>query len=182
MSNPSVNLAYAGKSYVSISGSAQFIDDLERKKEYWNPVFDKLLNTTYDDPNVILIKVTAETAEYWESGNAMKNVKNFAKKLTGNETQKDKKPELFIPSSKGMVLAKSRLDFRSFERMVFIFFLDTVFSEFSSENYPFWADFSLGINPDFKNVSNEQVILSVIFEFGQAPSKRSLDRQNLKII
>lgn len=36
-----------------------------------------------------------------------------------------------------MVLAKSRLDFRSFERMVFIFFLDTVFSEFSSENYPF---------------------------------------------
>jgi hypothetical protein len=91
-------------------------------------------------------------------------------------------PELFIPSSKGMVLAKNRLDFRSFERMVFIFFLDTVFSEFSSENYPFWADFSLGINPNFKNVSNEQVILSVIFEFGQAPSKRSLDRQNLKII
>lgn len=91
LSNPSVNLAYAGKSYVSISGTAQFIEDLDRKKEYWNPVFDKLLNTTYDDPNVILIKVTAETAEYWESGNAMKTVKNFAKKLTGNETQKDKK-------------------------------------------------------------------------------------------
>lgn len=91
LQNPSVNVAYAGKSYVSISGSAQFIDDLERKKEYWNPVFDKLLNTTYDDPNVILIKVTAETAEYWESGNMTKTVKNFAKKLTGNEDEGDKK-------------------------------------------------------------------------------------------
>ncbi|MCM3611843.1 pyridoxamine 5'-phosphate oxidase family protein [Planococcus sp. MERTA32b] len=91
LENPAVNVAYAGKSYVSISGSAQFIDDLERKKEYWNPIFDKMLNTTYDDPNVILIKVTAETAEYWESGNTMKTVKNFAKKLTGNEDEGDKK-------------------------------------------------------------------------------------------
>lgn len=89
--NPAVNVAYAGKSYVSISGSAQFIDDLERKKEYWNPVFDKMLNTTYDDPNVILIKVTAETAVYWESGNMAKTVKNFAKKLTGNDDEGDKK-------------------------------------------------------------------------------------------
>lgn len=91
LNNPSVNLAYAGKSYVSISGKAQFIDDLERKKEYWNSVLEKVLNTTYDDPNVILIKVTAETAEYWESGNTMKTVKNFAKKLTGNEDEGDKK-------------------------------------------------------------------------------------------
>ncbi len=91
LNNPSVNLAYAGKSYVSISGKAQFIDDLERKKEYWNPVLEKVLNTSYDDPNVILIKVTAETAEYWESGNTMKTVKNFAKKLTGNEDEGDKK-------------------------------------------------------------------------------------------
>lgn len=91
LQNPSVNVAYAGKSYVSISGSAQFIDDLERKKEYWNPVLEKVLNTTYDDPNVILIKVTADTAEYWESGNMTKTVKNFAKKLTGNEDEGDKK-------------------------------------------------------------------------------------------
>ncbi|RNF38955.1 pyridoxamine 5'-phosphate oxidase family protein, partial [Planococcus salinus] len=91
LENPAVNLAYAGDSYVSISGTAQFIEDLDRKKEYWNPVFDKLLNTTYDDPNVILIKVEADTAEYWQSGSTMKTVKNFAKKLTGNESKKDEK-------------------------------------------------------------------------------------------
>lgn len=89
LANPSVNLAYAGKSYVSISGTAEFSEDLERKKEYWNPVFDKLLETTYDDPNVVLIKVTADTAEYWESGNKLKAVKKFAKKLTSNEKMGD---------------------------------------------------------------------------------------------
>lgn len=89
LDNPSVNLAYAGKSYVSISGTAQFIEDMERKKEYWNPVFDKLLETSYDDPNVILIKVTPETAEYWESGNKLKAVKKFAQKLTSKESMSD---------------------------------------------------------------------------------------------
>ncbi|WP_203334496.1 pyridoxamine 5'-phosphate oxidase family protein [Planococcus beigongshangi] len=91
LENPAVNVSYAGKSYVSISGQAQFVEDLERKKEYWSPVFDKLLGTTYDDPNVILIKVTADSAEYWDSGSTLKTVKNFAKKLTGNETEGDKK-------------------------------------------------------------------------------------------
>lgn len=89
LENPAVNLAYSGKSYVSISGTAQFIEDMERKKEYWNPIFDKLLETNYDDPNVILIKVTPETAEYWESGNKLKAVKKFAQKLTSKESVGD---------------------------------------------------------------------------------------------
>lgn len=89
IANPSVNLAYAGKSYVSISGTAEFSEDLERKKAYWNPVFDKLLETAYDDPNVVLIKVTADTAEYWESGNKLKAVKKFAKTITSNEKMGD---------------------------------------------------------------------------------------------
>lgn len=87
--NPNVNVAYAGKSYVSVSGTAEFSEDMERKKEYWNPVFGKLLGTTVDDPNVVLIKVTADTAEYWESGNPMKMAKKFAKKLTTDETLRD---------------------------------------------------------------------------------------------
>ena len=89
LANPSVNLAYSGKSYVSISGNAEFSEDLEKKKEYWNPVFDKLLGTTYDDPNVVLVKVTPVTAEYWESGTTLKTVKKFAKKLTTDETMGD---------------------------------------------------------------------------------------------
>src|SRR5690606_3947406 len=89
--NPHVNLAYAGKSYVSISGTAEFIEDEAKKKEYWSPVFDKMLDTSYDDPNVVLIKVDADSAEYWDSGNTLKSVKTFVKKLTNNETKKDEK-------------------------------------------------------------------------------------------
>ena len=89
--NPHVNLAYAGKSYVSISGTAEFIEDQAKKKEYWNPVFDKMLDAGYDDPNVVLIKVDADSAEYWDSGNTLKSVKTFVKKLTNNETKKDEK-------------------------------------------------------------------------------------------
>lgn len=91
ITNPHVNLAYAGKSYVSISGTAEFIEDAAKKKEYWNPVFDKMLDTSYDDPNVVLIKVDAESAEYWDSGNTVKSVKTFVKKLTNSETRKDQK-------------------------------------------------------------------------------------------
>ena len=90
-SNPNVNLAYAGKSYVSISGTAEFIEDAAKKKEYWNPVFDKMLDTSYDDPNVVLIKVDADSAEYWDSGDTLKSVKTFVKKLTNKDTEKDHK-------------------------------------------------------------------------------------------
>ncbi|WKA55584.1 pyridoxamine 5'-phosphate oxidase family protein [Planococcus shixiaomingii] len=85
LANPMVNVSYAGKSYVSISGTAEFSEDLERKKKYWNPIFDKLLETSYDDPNVVLIKVSADSAEYWESGNPLKMITKFAKKLTTHE-------------------------------------------------------------------------------------------------
>lgn len=90
-SNPNVNLAYAGKSYVSISGTAEFIEDAAKKKEYWNPIFDKMLDTSYDDPNVVLIKVDADSAEYWDSGDTLKSVKTFVKKLTNKDTEKDHK-------------------------------------------------------------------------------------------
>ena len=69
-----VNVAYVGKSYVSVRGKAEIVDDLEKKKEYWTKAHEKIMQTNYDDPNVILIKIKAEAAEYWETGNFIKNV------------------------------------------------------------------------------------------------------------
>ncbi|ANU11876.1 general stress protein [Planococcus antarcticus DSM 14505] len=91
ISNPNVNLAYVGHSYVSISGMAEFIEDAAKKKEYWNLIFDKMLDTSYEDLNVVLIKVNADSAEYWDSGNMSKSVKTFVKKLTNKDTEKDHK-------------------------------------------------------------------------------------------
>ena len=84
--NPHVNVAYVGKSFVSIRGTAEFVNDNARKKEIWNLAYEKLLDTTYDDPNIVLIKVRAETAEYWETGNKTKTVIQMIKKIIGKST------------------------------------------------------------------------------------------------
>ncbi len=54
--NQDVNVAYVGKSYVSVRGRAEIVEELDKKKELWSKV--------YDDPNIILIKVNVEAAEY----------------------------------------------------------------------------------------------------------------------
>src|SRR5690554_2481597 len=87
LANPNVNVAYVGKSYVSIRGTAELVDNREKIKEYWNTAYEKLLETTSDDPNLILIKVKAETAEYWEMGNRMKLVKQLYNKLSGHKSE-----------------------------------------------------------------------------------------------
>jgi general stress protein 26 len=83
---PHVNIAYAGKSYVSIRGTAELVDNRDKIKEFWNIAYEKMLETTSDDPNLILIKVKAETAEYWEMGNWTKVVKKGINKLTGKKS------------------------------------------------------------------------------------------------
>lgn len=85
--NPMVNVTYVDKSYVSIRGTAELVNDRKKIKEIWNMAYEKFLETTSDDPNLILIKVKAETAEYWEMGNKLKLVKQIYNKLTGNKSE-----------------------------------------------------------------------------------------------
>lgn len=84
---PNVNIAYVGKSYVSIRGTAELVDNREKIKEFWNIAYEKMLGTTSEDPNLILIKVKADTAEYWEMGNWTKVIKQLIYKLTGKESE-----------------------------------------------------------------------------------------------
>ena len=85
LKNPNVNVAYVDKSYVSIRGKAEFVEDINRKKELWSPRYEAYLGTTYEDPKVVLIKVNTEGAEYWETGNTTKSVKQLLKKAVGND-------------------------------------------------------------------------------------------------
>lgn len=94
LKDPRVNLAYAGKSYVSISGRAEFVEDDARKKVLWNKMYEKILDTPYDDPNLVLIRVTAETAEYWESGSAVKMISHLLKKAVGKGSDPKSEPGL----------------------------------------------------------------------------------------
>lgn len=72
--DPRVNVAFNDddQNYVSIAGQAEIIVDDAKKKELWNKAYEKIFNTTYDDPELVLIKVHAHGAEYWESGSTLK--------------------------------------------------------------------------------------------------------------
>lgn len=82
-----VNVAYAGDSYVSVRGRAEIVKDVEKKKQFWNKGHEKIMQTSYDDPDVVLIKVNAEAAEYWDSGNFTKKVAFLYKRMTGQDSE-----------------------------------------------------------------------------------------------
>lgn len=82
-----VNVAYAGKSYVSVRGRAEIVEDLDKKKELWSKAYEKIMQTSYDDPNVVLIKVNAEAAEYWDTGNFTKRIAFLYKRMTGQSSR-----------------------------------------------------------------------------------------------
>lgn len=72
--NPEVNLAYTsqdGKKYLSISGTAELIEDEDKLNELWSPIYNAYFEKGKEDPKVQLIKVTPHGAEYWSNGNAI---------------------------------------------------------------------------------------------------------------
>ncbi|MBU8772680.1 pyridoxamine 5'-phosphate oxidase family protein [Cytobacillus oceanisediminis] len=82
-----VNVAYAGKSYVSVRGKAEIVEDLDKKKELWSKAYEEIMQTSYDDPNVVLIKIKAEAVEYWETGNLTKKAAFLFKRMTGQSSK-----------------------------------------------------------------------------------------------
>ncbi len=64
-----VNLSYihSGDRHISISGTAQFVRDAERGKRLWNPFVQAWFTGGPNDPNVGLLRVTVQGAEYWQS-------------------------------------------------------------------------------------------------------------------
>ncbi|WP_068776562.1 pyridoxamine 5'-phosphate oxidase family protein [Paenibacillus sp. FJAT-26967] len=86
LQNSKVNVAYADKSYVSIRGEAELVEDRTKVEEFWNRSYEMFFDTTSDDPSLVLIKIKAETAEYWEAGNKTKMVKNLLRKITGKDS------------------------------------------------------------------------------------------------
>lgn len=83
--DPRVNLAFAGKSYVSLSGTAEIVRDPAKNAELWNPFVAAWFESGPDDPAVVLIKVCPDSAEYWETASAPVQV---VKMLTAAVTKK----------------------------------------------------------------------------------------------
>lgn len=69
LANPHVNVAYAapGKDiYVSVAGRASLVRDRAKIEELWSPRMQSYVQGGKDDPNLCLIRVEADSAEYWD--------------------------------------------------------------------------------------------------------------------
>ncbi len=68
-----VNVSYAApadNSYVSISGTAEIVTDKAKMEELWSPILKAWFPKGLDEPDIILLKVNANQAEYWDSASS----------------------------------------------------------------------------------------------------------------
>lgn len=98
-----VNVSYTdakNQRYVSVSGPAQLVRDQQKIKELWNPIFKAWFPEGLDDPNLALLKVHVEKAEYWESANGVVvQLVGFAKALvTGQRYQEGENKKMNLAS------------------------------------------------------------------------------------
>jgi len=84
-----VNVSYASpasNTYVSVSGTASLVSDKEKIEELWNPILKAWFPKGLDDPTLILLKVSVEQAEYWDStSSTVVQVGGFVKALVTGE-------------------------------------------------------------------------------------------------
>ncbi len=64
-----VNVSYAqpdDNRYVSVSGTAEIVKDKAKMEELWSPVLKAWFPKGLEDPNIVLLKIRVEKAEYWD--------------------------------------------------------------------------------------------------------------------
>lgn len=85
--NQSICLALADnkrQKYLSITGHAEISDDRERIKKVWS-IYDKAFWPDKDDPRIRVLRVTPESAEFWEGeGTVVTAVKLVAAMASGD--------------------------------------------------------------------------------------------------
>jgi general stress protein 26 len=84
-----VNLSYAAPDdnrYVSVSGRATVVRDRQKTEELWKPMYKAWFPEGLDDPDLSLLKVDVEQAEYWDtSSNTFVHLVGFAKAVATGE-------------------------------------------------------------------------------------------------
>jgi general stress protein 26 len=90
--SPKINLSFAdpdNQRYVSITGVAQLVRDRAKIDELWRPEFKMWFPEGKDDPEVALLRISVEKAEYWDSpSSTVAYALNFVSSLvTGEEPE-----------------------------------------------------------------------------------------------
>ena len=69
-----VNVSFARpdkQQYVSVSGRARLVRDRRKIEELWNPAYKAWFPDGLEDPDLALLQVTAEKAEYWDGNSSV---------------------------------------------------------------------------------------------------------------
>ena len=90
--SPNVNVSFAdlkGQRYVSISGTAELVEDRAKIKELWKPVLKAWFPDGPNQPDVALLKVKVKKAEYWDgpSSTVMQAVSFVSAIFTGKQVE-----------------------------------------------------------------------------------------------
>lgn len=71
--HPRVNVAFSDdkhQAWTSISGTATLVPDRTRMEELWSPPLKVWFPDGVDTPGITLVKVHADTAEWWEASSS----------------------------------------------------------------------------------------------------------------
>jgi general stress protein 26 len=75
--HPQVNVAFSDQkqnNWISVTGEAVRTDDPAKARELWNPLLKAWFPDGLETPTLTLVKVHADTAEYWEAAHSSKVV------------------------------------------------------------------------------------------------------------
>lgn len=89
-----VNVAYAdpdADTYISVSGRAEIVKDKAKMHDLWHPAMKAWFAKGLDTPDIALLKVTVEKAEYWDvTSSKMVQLYGLAKAtLTGKSAREE---------------------------------------------------------------------------------------------
>ena len=93
--NPRVGVALTSRDvWISVNGTAEVLEDSAKAAELWSPQMEGWFPQGPDDPSVVVVKVTGETAEYWDtpgglvaSALSLVKVKTTGKRYQGNDNE-----------------------------------------------------------------------------------------------
>lgn len=84
-----VNLSYASSAhnrFVSVAGTAEIVKDRAKIEEFWKPSYLAWFPQGQNDPQLALIRVNVESAQYWDMPHSsVTHLKGFIKAVTSGK-------------------------------------------------------------------------------------------------
>ena len=104
--NAHVNLSYVdvkNSNFISLSGVAHISRDRQKIQELWNPMYKAWFPDGEEDPEISVLKVVVEDAEYWSapSSSLVRNYRMLKASITKDGSQVGEHEHVSLAGSSG---------------------------------------------------------------------------------